>query len=222
MRLQHGLMALVCAGLAGAAVADDFAPPAWRGQPLSVYAEWDFLTDPMMPGMPQPEQFRVVGGSGNETLHPQMPIGAVFNLNNLSYNPDLQGWTGGPEMGFIDFSLPNWIDMEPRKDVRVQMSYIDPTGMTEPLVLLIEAFDQQAMPGTSYQGVFDKVVFQDAMHVYEDWHIMPNPDWEIIKVAVPTGVTLTQVVIDTISWVPAPATLAMIALGGVFALRRRR
>jgi len=209
------------AGVAGSALGDDFAPPEWRGQPLTVFAEWDFATVSSPLNMQQPSMFQTVGGSGGETLHPQNPVGAIFDLNNLTYDAAQQGWTGGPGFGAIDFNLPNWIDDEPRKDVRVQLTFIDPSGMTEPLVGLIEAFDP-TVPGQSFQGEFQGFTFVDSTHVYEDWVLRPNPDWEIIKVIVPPNVTLTQVVIDTISWVPAPASLALLGVASCFAWRRRR
>ena len=216
-------IALCSAGMATTAQPPlEFAPPTWRGQALTTYGQWDFVTVSAPVGQQMPDVFAVVGGTGGETLYPQTPVGAVFDLNNLFPDPSGQGWTAGSQTGFMDFNLPNWIDFEPRKDIRVQMSFIDPMGMGAPSVSLIEAFDLVAFPGTSYQGSFESRTTFGPGQVYEDWSILPNPDWEIIKVAVPPGVTLTQVTIDTISWVPAPGSAVLLGFAGLTGVRRRR
>ena len=44
----------------------------------------------------------------------------------------------------------------------------------------------------------------DALYFFEDWAIHPNPDWQFINIFTPNGVTLHEVVIDTVSYVPLP------------------
>jgi hypothetical protein len=224
MRKANIIAIVLCtAGVAASAQqTGDFAQPTWRGQALTTYGQWDFLTVSAPVGQQRPEVFTSVGGSMGEMLHPQMPVGAVFDLNNLQPNPTGPGWVAGPQTGFMDFNLPNWIDMEPRKDIRIQMSFSGPMDAGAPSVSLIEAFDRKVFPGTSYQGVFESRTLVGPGQVYEDWSLMPNPDWEIIKVAVPAGVTLTQVTIDTISWVPSPSSAALLCFAGLVAAQRRR
>ncbi|MFH1844888.1 MAG: hypothetical protein ABIF77_16985, partial [bacterium] len=43
--LTLALTILMLVGLTASAVADDFMPPPWRGDPLTVMAEWDFIND---------------------------------------------------------------------------------------------------------------------------------------------------------------------------------
>ena len=51
--------------------------------------------------------------------------------------------------------------------------------------------------------------------------IEPNPTSEMITITVPYCTVIDQIVVDTIC-IPEPASMALLALGSVFLLRRRR
>jgi len=76
-------------------------------------------------------------------------------------------------------------------------------------------------PGTTVYNEFPQGrVDVDATHFYEDWIIVPNPDWEDIYFSLPQGVIVEQVIIDTIS--PEPGTVSLLMIGAMAVLRRRR
>ena len=54
----------------------------------------------------------------------------------------------------------------------------------------------------------------DANHWWEWWEIRPNPDYEYIRVYIPEGSFVSEVVIDTISF-PAPGAIATLGLAGL-------
>ena len=209
--------ALLALGISAVASADDLLPPTWRGQPLSVEAHWefDYLGAPPVP-MPA-DVFSTGGPKAGEVLHAQQAVATIFNTTNMTYDPTLNGpldggWVAGPADGFIDFNLPNWIDLEPLKRVYIQLSYVNLGGNTPPSVELIEAFDLVAFPGTSYQGFPAGGGVIDDNHLFDNWLIQPNPDWEIIKVRVPANMGLFETVIDTIS-IPEPSAAVLLGIG---------
>lgn len=222
-------LALLVFGISAMASADDLLPPAWRGQPLSVEAHWEFDYLGIPPDPMPADSFATGGPKAGEVLHAQQAVAKIFDMTNMTYDPTLNGpldggWIAGPEDGFIDFSLPNWIDLEPLKRVYIQLSYVNLGGNTSPSVELIEAFDLETFPGTSYQGFPAGGGAIDDNHLYDKWLIEPNPDWEIIKVRVPANMGLFETVIDTIS-IPEPATTSLLGIGLILLLipeRRRR
>lgn len=178
---------------------DDLNPPPYRGQPLSVHAHW--LSDPSS-GALALNQFSWVDDSDPSTyLHPLIP-GVAPGFNN-DYR----------------FELPNFVDELPLKLLRLQLTW---TGTTQPpLSLFSHGLDiGQVIPGVITYSSNPLVFTQpDGGYQYFDIEFRPNPDLEYVFVTVPADAVLSQVVIDTIS-VPEPATLALLAAGGLV-LRRR-
>jgi len=142
-----------------------------------------------------------------------------------------EGWKSLSDDATLHYNLPNYIDNVPSKLIRVEFTYLDPdnTGKT-PFIRWIEFFDPTIPGGMDsfdpVQGNAVTTVWQTPSppgmkgQIYEDWILMPNPDWEIITVAVPSGIILQETFIHTIS--PEPATLGLLVLGGMGLLRRRR
>jgi hypothetical protein len=60
---------------------------------------------------------------------------------------------------------------------------------------------------------------RETLHVH--MVIGDHPDWEWIKVWNPAGYEIDSVLFDT-QWTPEPATLALLAVGGLMLLLRRR
>ncbi len=221
----------------GTALADNFAEPVWADAPLAVWAEWQHDQQQLPAGSPFDVYALNWGDGGPETNEsisttPSMPGGAppwpVVRLEQLSDFTQLpEGWQSTKDAA-LHFNVNNWVDDKPMKKLRIQFTYRDPldTGKS-PYVELIEILDP-ALPGGSGNGSVDPgnpnpVHVQSTNpvgYVYEDWVAFPNPDWEIIKVIVPQGVVLQQTYINTIS--PEPASLSLLAIGGLVALRRRR
>jgi hypothetical protein len=109
--------------------------------------------------------------------------------------------------------VPNWIDTEPEKQLRIQVTYAGPVPATA-------VFGFLGVPG-SPDGV-DVVPFgvvpdtdpglpTGMSYFYADWRIYPNPDWEQVVVFVPQACFIDQLVIDTVSWAlstPGPVIFA--------------
>jgi len=219
--------------------ADDLNPPSWErlgAANLSTSAEWDFLTaqdpDDIQPdGTSVPLIRGDVEPDMNAAFPPDRhPSGTTFGDIDFAASMSNGGYSGGPSAppGGLAFNVPNWYDQEPLKILRLQVTYSgeEPgtrlfafiggvpgtsTGVTVEPVGRVADSDPSLPPGMSY--------------FYEDWRILPNPDWEQVVIDVPSGTFIDQVVIDTISF-PEPSSFGLLAVatGGfaAFACGRRR
>jgi hypothetical protein len=219
------------------AVADDLNPPNYRGLPRSTSAEWDFLTDqptnniqpdgtsvPLVVGDTQAQLDAAFNGdphpSGNRFGGASVAwTGAISNGGYLATGPS------SVDRGLV-FNVPNWIDTEPLKRVRIQVTYQGPAPSTEVIGALgvpgssdnvTEVFIGRT-PGTSPNLPAGMSYF------YDDWEVRPNPDWEQVVIRMQENTFVDQVVIDTVSYVPEPsaAVLAILGFVGWRSGRRRR
>lgn len=215
--MKREMMVVLAASTAGGvvALADDFAPPPWRGKPLSVEVEWEFI-QPFSGGIILPDLFKSVGG-GSSILQPGV-------LPEVTINPSAWQWLPGdgdggitPDPGTIasfKITCPNWVDQEPRKIIRMQVTFDGPP----PIVL----------NGTGFTGAgafpanpLGPVVVVDPRHYYQNFIIQPNPWWEVFEVQVLSGTLVDEIYFDTIS-IPTPGSLVPAGLAGLVAVRRRR
>jgi len=214
------------------AIADDLLPPPWRGLPLTTLAEWEFLS-PANPALPDGAIPPVIGDGlgGNPPLANMTPF--------LSWDPfDGDGaWIGvGSPLdppGQIIIDLPNWIDNEPLKLVQIQMTVqgffrIEPDGtatLVAPHVDSIVAYDPSGPTNSMLVQVYPPIPVNPTNGTFlrtELWKIQPNPDYERIVINVPSDTLVDQLVIDTISFVPEPATFGAMTLAiGALLIRGR-
>jgi hypothetical protein len=194
-------MAAVLAFSATSVLGDDLNPPSYRGGPLSVFSEWQLLPGTVILNQ---TQYNTVGG-GPWILSP-VPV-------STQVLPD--------PTGAYDFQLPNWKDNMPIKYMRVQLSWDN--GPAGP----VNVFSQAIWANTSINGniTFASTPTLNASgngwYQYFDLTFQPNPEWERVHVQLPAGSLMTQAVIDTISTVPEPATVAILGFGAL-ALRGKR
>jgi len=213
--------------LAGAAGADDFLGPSgipFRGAPLSIYAEWEFLggTFAGLTSIP-PVSFNTVDGSGGETLYNGFSTDADISGEAWAWDLDGLGLIAtGLNGSNITFNVQDWVDNKPFKALVIQITYFDPSGTAPtPHVVSVEGLEGQDTVTGFLSPV--PIFYRDENHVAEYWSMEPNPDFESIVVYLSEGVHLDEVVIDTVS-TPEPATLSLLIVGAavMFRFRRRR
>lgn len=194
-------------------MADDFAPPSYRGDPLSYRADWEFDTNPFPDFLP--DLVSDGGPKTTEILYPGperteiRPIGVDWTWENGGIVNPLHDAT-------LEIDVINWVDTEPEKFVRIQLTY---SGGPAPTVLGAVGYEG----GTTY-GPFVpySTVDVDLIHRYSDITMQPNPDWETIEIFVPQGTSIDEIVIDTVS-IPEPSVIVMIFMmgGGLIFIRRK-
>jgi hypothetical protein len=186
------------------ATADDLTPPPYRGNPLSVFAEWQLIPGTTTLNLTQSNW--VDDNDPSTTLHP-LP----FSNPVQPMNP-----------GHYQFQLPNWIDNLPIKYMRVQLTWLN--NLNPPVSLTSQALD-------GVNSLFGQIVYTSPLQIdaagikayqFFDLTFQPNPDFERIDIVHNSDSVLSQVVVDTVSTVPEPATLVMLGLGALSLIRHRR
>lgn len=195
--------------LPSAAQADDLFPPPWRGQAGTTFQEWTFP-------------------DANQTPAPD-------SVNNPYGMPTAQVWPGTgqwwwstwggrpgvwPLSGAMEFTIPNQLVPNPYKDIWIQLTWAKQAFMSMPTV--------SSLPAGTLELVREVPLGptgEPPPAGAEWWHstykirIYPNPAWEVVRID--GTIMVDQIVIDTIC-VPEPATMALLGLGSLVLLRRRR
>jgi len=217
------------------AFADDLNPPSYRGGQLSYWAEWDLFNDGDFNGFfpdlgaenavddndPATSFYQGLGTHGLGHTH------LDFNLTGWAMAPGGGGFYNPTQNASFVANVANWVDWLPEKWLRVQVAYTDqgngppvltgvfglevaaPNGSLPPSTPTVETPGIGPLGGGTLPGYF-----------FEDWIIIPNPDWEAIEFDLPMGTIVDQIVIDTIS-LPEPAGLGLVGLA-LLAVRKRR
>ncbi len=115
---------------------------------------------------------------------------------------------------FYEFALPNFVDEMPIKYMRLQLTW---TGNpAPPLDIPISGVDGiDPVPGDIVFTSPITTTATGAFYQYYDIEFKPNPDSERWLVYLPDNAFLVQAVADTVSTVPEPATLTLLALGSL-------
>ena len=199
--MNYWVCVLFVAGLAGSAMAEplDFAPE-WRGQERTTLQMWNFDDGNDLNPLPD-----VYEGPFNRLPAEVQPLGA---------------WEDGawPLSGRIFLPIENWPQPLEYKEIWVQLTWKFGNGSRPEVKAYL------GEPGQS-EYVSPRLVSEDRTTL-DPWVftvysliIEPNPPFETVKIG--GGIWVDAVKIETIC-APEPATMVMLAMGGLVVLSRRR
>ena len=197
------------------ALLDDIVQPPWqRFQPFTTFQEWDFNdsgdigpdgeNDPFNPNTHFPLIAKPGPGVTWQGSLPGTNLGGIY-FNNGDNDP------------FIDFCIPNWIDQEPLKILWIQINGIWDVAAPPQVIGIVGGKGPDAVDGV-FAGSDETF---PGFHRRETWEMRPNPDFETIRLFIPEGAIVNQVVIDTISF-PTPGVVSAFGLAALGVARRRR
>jgi len=230
------LVAAVCLSVTSIGLAKDAwgGPPApenggWdRGEPGSTYQKFDMSTP--------------IAGPNPANVN-ENPFGApTIEMDGLWEWDVVPGPDGGdttvnawhcaePDGGKLRIRVPNDPQQNPIKKIYMQITTTKhPSGVS---VTGGDACGGSYTSGTFNTGRFDLqhpggipagMPGGPACWYTYDWGftITPNPEFEDIVIDMPYCSWVDQIDIDTICTIPEPATMGLLALGGLAMLHRRR
>lgn len=212
---MRSLAALILGLVAAAPVTANYYEPDSSGTPLAVHAEWQDLD-----WTASTSDFNFLFAEPNDVqVSPDSPVGnAEFNDQAGAYALFQDDW--------MMFQLPNWIDEEPLKKMRIRLRGDFTTSGDWWQNWELKAAADSAHPDIEPElGPIEGGVGENGW-VYADLEIRPNPDWELLRLFdIPDGTYVNTMTVDTVS-IPEPGTLTLAGLGtlliGFFVIRRRR
>jgi hypothetical protein len=203
--IQSHLLTILAVALVvpwSVATADDLNIPTYRGGPLSVSAQWNYIPGSTILNL---TNWSSVGNSDPTTyLYPNFTPTSQITPNN----------------GIYQFQLPNWVDNMPIKYLRLQLAWGGTTA--SPINIFSQGLDGVNPVVANLVFTSTPQILTSGVYQYFDFTFGPNPDFERVNVQLPANNYLTQAVVDTVSTVPEPATLVMLGLGALSLIRHRR
>ena len=124
------------------------------------------------------------------------------------------------------FTIPNFYDPLPKKTLQITLSGTNSNASGFGLATVLDVLGSDAPfgeigPSLPAQGQFISGTTSPTL-ITQLWHILPNPDWESVKIWSPSEFGLDKIKIVTQS-VPLPASILLLgsALVGLIFLRRK-
>ena len=181
---------------------DDLNPPSYRGNPLSVNAQWNFV--------PGSTILNMTNWSSEDDTDP-----TTYLYPNFTPTSQIQ-----PTGGIYQLQLPNWVDNMPIKDMRLQLAWGGTNQL--PFNIFSQGLDGTNLINATITSVSPLITTSAGYYEYVDFKFIPNPDFERIGLQLPATNYLTQIVVDTVSTIPEPATMSLFGLGALTLIRRKR
>ena len=211
------LLVVFLLGSAGLAVADDLVPPPWdRAHPRATVQEWDFTTignGPILDGEFEYWEYLAPDGDLSDNPHGDAVL-RVWPGQGQEYYSELDGRFGvWPLSGTIEVEIPNFPELLDEKRIWIQLTWEPQAPGNQPTVWETTYGIDATHIGT------DTPLGGLWVHSIYEIVLPENPPFEIVRID--GGINVDQLVIDTLC-IPEPATLALLALGGLLAICRRR
>jgi len=209
MKTQKQIQTVVLAAVIGvifsgsAVLGHDITPPPYRGAPLSVYAHWNLVAGSTT--------LNLTNWSSQDDTDPTTYLYPNFTTPNPQVTPN---------GGSYDFQIPNWVDNMPIKYLRLQMTWVGTTQ--SPLNILTQGLDGVNPVVGNITFASTPIILTSGVYQYFDFEYKPNPDFERIHVTLPGNNYLIQTVVDSVSTIPEPATLALLGIGGLAMRYKKR
>jgi len=205
MNRTHLAFLLCLTLVVGTALADDIETPPWlRTSDRATFQRWEFSDNNPMP-FPNEED--------NRFGPPQLTVWPLVGSAWMGEYDNRYGvW---PLSGEIEVRIPNAKDHpEWTKRVQIQLTW-ELEGQILPLVTVDDIDGQEIETDVIGGGLPEHPWFHTTWLV----ELPYNPVWELVSIS--GDIMVDELVIDTIC-VPEPGTMALLAIGGVMALARRR
>jgi len=211
------VLSLSCSAFATlTGLATDLLEPSWRGMPNTTLQAWSFDDGGVNPAYLDPSlDMNPYGTPVAEVFTPDtgFPMQTYWQSNNSGHDGVWRLY--GNDYMLLD--IPNTENTAPNtsKEIWLQITYSAVSIFNKPQL--------QIMPGDVtvehvQETVIDDLFYHDVFKIT----LVPNPTEEWIAI-LPRDCTLyiDEIVVDTIC-IPEPATLLVLSIGGLAALRKRR